>query len=281
MKTLTSMLKSLTLAFLFLLLMLSFSRAESQPKLTLSTPEQIKEDFSSIPCKNEERISAAELLFKKMGAAASEMSIEKHKGVENLIVKHSGTSPEVIVIGAHYDKADVGCGAVDNWSGIVAMAHIYRAVRQFGTNKNVLFVAFGKEEKGLVGSRAMVNAITKEQASQYCAMINIDSFGLATPFVLENISTKKLVTLADEIANEMKIPFAKVRIAGPTSDSSSFIAKKIPSATLSGLSNELMSVIHTKSDQVEKVNMVSVYLGYRLALGMWSRIESAECGAFK
>lgn len=274
--------KLMTCALLFFLLTFSLSRADGQPKVDLSTPEQIKDDFSSVPCKNdEERLVAAESLFKKMGAATSDISIEKHKGVANLIVKHGGASPEVVVIGAHYDKADVGCGAVDNWSGIVALAHIYRTVRQFGTQKTVLFVGFGKEEKGLVGSRAMVDAITKDQVSQYCAMINIDSFGLAAPFVLENISSKKMVTLADEVANGMKIPFAKVRIAGPNSDSSSFIAKKIPAVTLSGLSNEFLSVIHTRNDQVGKVNVVSVYLGYRLALGMWSRIEGAECSAFR
>lgn len=274
--------KLLTYASLFFMLTFSYSRVDGQPKVVLSTPEQIKEDFISVPCKdNEERLVAAEALFKKMGAAASDISIEKHNRVENLIIRHSGSSPEVVVIGAHYDKAGVGCGAVDNWSGVVTLAHIYRTVRQFGTKKNVLFVAFGKEEEGLVGSRAMVNALTKEQISEYCAMINIDSFGLAAPFVLENISSKKLVTLADEIASQMKIPFAKVRIEGPNSDSSSFIAKKIPAVTLSGLSNEFMSVIHTKNDQLEKVNAVSVYLGYRLALGMWSRIEGAGCGAFR
>lgn len=272
----------LTHACLFLLFTLSPGRADGQPKVVLSTPEQISGDFTSVPCKgNEERLAAAASLFKKMGAPASDVSVDRHKGVENLVVKHNGSSPEVVVIGARYDKAEVGCGAVDNWSGVVTLAHIYRAVRQFGTKKSVLFVAFGKEEKGLVGSRAMANAIAQEQISQHCAMINIDSFGLAAPFVLENISSKKLVTLADEIAGQMKIPFAKVRIEGPNSDSSSFIAKKIPAVTLSGLSNEFMSVIHTKNDQVEKVNAVSVYLGYRLALGMWSRVEAGECGSFR
>jgi Iap family predicted aminopeptidase len=127
----------------------------------------------------------------------------------------------------------------------------------------------------------MAEAIEKEQVPQYCAMINIDSFGLATPFVLVNISSAKLVELAADLAKQMQIPFAKVRIEGPNSDSSSFNARKIPAVTLSGLSNEWMSVIHTGNDQVKKVKPVSVYLGYRLALAMWSRIEEAPCEAFR
>ena len=65
------------------------------------------------------------------------------------------------------------------------------------------------------------------------------------------------------------------------SDSSSFIAKKIPAVTLSGLSNEWQSILHTPFDQVKKVNSDSVYLGYRLALAMWSRIEEAPCESFR
>ena len=109
----------------------------------------------------------------------------------------------------------------------------------------------------------------------------MDSFGLAAPFALENISSSKLVNLADEVAKQMQMPFAKVRLVGPNSDSSPFIAKKIPALTLSGLSNEWTSIVHTPNDQVRKVKAGSVYLGYRLALGMWSRIEEAPCEAYR
>ena len=79
----------------------------------------------------------------------------------------------------------------------------------------------------------------------------------------------------------MRIPFERIRINGADSDSSSFISKKIPAVTLSGLSNEWQSILHTPFDQVKKVNSDSVYLGYRLALAMWSRIEEAACESFR
>lgn len=273
---------SILVTHLYLLLIgAQVARATQESKLVFSTPQQIEQDFNPIPCKNEERLDAVKALFEKMGAPATDISIEKFKNVENLVVRRKGLIDETVIIGAHYDKAGAGCGAVDNWSGIVTLAHLYRTMLQFKVKKTVLFVAFGKEEKGLVGSRAMAEAIEKEQVPQYCAMINIDSFGLAAPFVLVNISSAKLVELAAELAKQMQIPFAKVRIEGPNSDSSSFKARKIPAVTLSGLSNEWMSVIHTGNDQVKKVKPVSVYLGYRLALAMWSRMERAPCEAFR
>src|SRR5262245_50906103 len=96
----------------------------------LSTPEQIQEDFARVPCKNKERLDAVRQLFEKMGAPPAELSVVKVKNAENLIVTMNGSEPGKIVFGAHYDLIEAGCGAIDNWSGIVAMAHAYRWVRQ-------------------------------------------------------------------------------------------------------------------------------------------------------
>jgi Zn-dependent M28 family amino/carboxypeptidase len=234
-----------------------------------------------VPCVYAERLSAVRALFEKRNAPASAMSVQTFKNVENLVVTVPGISSETIVIGAHYDFEDSGCGAIDNWTGIVALAHLYSTVRQYQPDKSILFVAFGKEENGLIGSRAMTNAIPKEQLSQYCAMINIDSFGLSTPFALDGSSSRKLTALAADLAKEMKLPFANVRIPNADSDSSSFVARDIPAVTLSGLSSNWMSILHTSSDQVKEVNPLSVYLGYRLSLAMWHRIEQAPCNAYR
>lgn len=48
-----------------------------------------------------------------------------------------------------------------------------------------------------------------------------------------------------------------------------------------GARHRWTSIIHTPNDQVRKVKAGSVYLGYRLALGMWSRIEEAPCEAYR
>jgi hypothetical protein len=255
--------------------------AAQQPGVKISTPEAIKAEFKSVPCKNEERMAAVKALFERMGATESDETVEKYKNVENFVVRKPGASPETIIIGAHYDKVADGCGAIDNWTGIVAVAHVFSAVRQVPLQKTVLFVAFGNEEKGLVGSKAMASAIDKNQLAQYCAMINIDSLGLTGPQVSDNHSSWKLTQLAGALAKEMKMPFTHARIPGADADSSSFVARKIPALTIHGLTNDWQYVLHSRNDQISKVKPVSVYLGYRLALALLIRIDSSACAAYR
>lgn len=255
----------------------------STPSLVFSTPEQMQEDILAVPCKDNERLNGVKTLFEKMGAPAEDISIEKIKDVENIIIRKAGkTADEKIIIGAHYDLAGEGsCGAVDNWTGIVAIAHIYKTLKNLPLNKTILFVGFGKEEKGLVGSKAMAKAIKKEELNQYCAMINIDSLGMNTPQVLANVSDKKLNEAAADLAKQMKLQFQSITIPNASSDSASFQDRKIPALTISEIPNDWMKIFHSKNDQAEKVNAISEYLGYRLALALLGTVDEKECGEFR
>jgi acetylornithine deacetylase/succinyl-diaminopimelate desuccinylase-like protein len=247
----------------------------------LSTVDEIKEDFQSVPCRLKDRQAAVQALFQKMGAPAGAMAVEKRDNIENLVLRRDSPTDETIVIGAHYDHVERGCGAIDNWTGIVALAHVYRSASKLSAHKKTLFVAFGSEELGLLGSKAMVRAIHKEDRPNYCAMINIDSFGLASPFAMENTSSKALMELAKASAEQMKIPFYTVPVTDGDADSSSFNANGIPAVTLSGVSNNWKSILHTSNDQPAKVVPLSVYLGYRLALSMWRAIDEAPCSTYR
>ena len=247
----------------------------------LSTPEQIQEDILNLDCTKRDRLPAVQALFEKMGAHSSEISVERFKRVENVSVRKQGKPDEIIIVGAHYDRVAAGCGAVDNWSGVIALAHIYRTVSQMSTNKTILFVAFGKEEEGRVGSKAMAKSIEKVQRPQYCAMVNIDSLGMGRPQVIENISSKKLTTRAADLAAQINVSFSKQPIYGPDSDSSSFIEKGIPSITIHGLAGEVFKLIHTSNDQPKEVNSTNVYLAYRLILALVSNIDECRCDEFR
>jgi Zn-dependent M28 family amino/carboxypeptidase len=257
--------------------------AEGASKLRISTPEEIGSEFDSVPCKNGDRLKAVKALFEKMGAKAEEIAVEKVRGVENVVIRKAAAndSPEKIVIGAHYDKVPDGCGAIDNWTGIVAIAHIYRTVKDLPLKKNIVFVAFGEEEKGLVGSSAMAGAIKKEQVAEYCAMINIDSLGLGAAQVADNMSNKRLVDFTESLAKDMKLPFAHAELVGGNSDSTSFNRKGIPALTIHSLINDWHKILHSSNDNPTKVNHDSVYLGYRLALSLLVRIDGADCQSFK
>ena len=247
----------------------------------LSTAEEIAAEFKEVPCKKKERASAVQALFERMGAKATDMKAERSRNATNLVIRGGVPANDTILIGAHYDFVAPGCGAVDNWSGIVALAHAYRTIRKLEAHKAILFVAFDSEEEGLVGSRAMADAIPKQELPRYCAMINIDSFGLALPFALTNTSSDSLMKVTQEAAAALQVPFYTVGIKFADADSSSFLRREIPAVTLSGLSNKWEEILHSKKDQQGLVNATSVYLGYRLALSVWNRVDAAPCDAFR
>lgn len=262
-----------------LLLAVSAARAQGWT-VRLSTPEEFAAELKTVPCRDEERLAAVRALFEKAGAPASAVRIEKFRDAENFVVRREAASAEKIVVGAHYDKIG-GCGAVDNWTGVVMLAHLYATLKDVPLNKTLVFVAFGKEERGLIGSRGMARAVPKEETAQYCAMINLDSFGLGPPQALDNASSGKLVTLAEKTANELKIPFAHARIEKADSDSTAFIERKIPALTLHGLNRDWPNILHGSRDQSSRVNPVSVQLGYRLALSMLAHLDAASCAAYR
>lgn len=268
----------LAVALLFFIAAIPTGAQNSSVKI--SSPEQIKEDLNTVPCEDKQRLAAVQALIERDGPSP-ELTVDKYKDVENLVWTRKGESSEKIVIGAHYDKVADGCGALDNWTGVVTLLHLYRSLKDVPLKKTLVFVAFGKEEKGLIGSRAMTNAINKEQAVEYCAMLNIDSLGLGPPQVADNMSSKKLADLAADLAKEMQMPFGHASIPGASSDSVSFIAKKIPAVTIHGLSNEWPMILHSRNDQAAKINPVSVYLGYRLVLSMLVHLDQSPCAAYK
>ena len=247
----------------------------------VSTPEEIKEDFTTVPCEDKKRLEAVKTLFERAGVPASEIKIDKYKDVENFVWTKKGESSEKIVIGAHYDKWAEGCGAVDNWTGVVTLSHLYRTLKDIPLKKTLMIVAFGKEEKGLIGSRAMTNAIGKDRVAEYCAMINIDSLGISAPQVADNMSSSKLAQFTEDVAKEMKMPFGRASIQEATSDSVPFVERNIPAVTIHGLSNEWPKILHSGNDQASKINPLSVYLAYRLALAMVVGLDKSPCAAYK
>jgi Iap family predicted aminopeptidase len=218
---------------IFCLVLLPFGLAGRD--LPVATRTEIQSSLLEVPCNDAARLGAAKDLFVRMGASESDIAIAQFKELENLVVTVKGRDEGTIIVGAHYDKSKAGCGAVDNWTGIVIMSHLYKSIREANPMKTVVFVAFDKEEAGMLGSRAMADSIPKEERKNYCSMVNLDSFGFALPQVLANISTPKLTSLVAAVAKDNKIQFASASV-NADSDSSSFKAKGIPAVTIHGLS---------------------------------------------
>ena len=252
---------------------------DGTPKLNLSNVNEIKSDLSAVPCEDSQRQVAARKLFESFGATADDITVDKWS---NIVVVKKGQGPGRIMIGAHYDKTGNGsCGATDNWTGVVAISHVFKALRPVETRKTIVFVAFANEEKGLVGSKEIAHRLSKEESKEYCAMVNIDSLGLTTSQALTPISTPSLVKLSAATAAELKIKFAPYDIKGASSDSAPFLFKSIPAITLSGIATNWMDIFHTKRDQIGLVKPDLVHEGYLLALGLVLKLDEAECRSYK
>lgn len=165
---------------------------------------------------------------------------------KNVIAFLDNNAAHTVVIGAHYDhlgegnqgssKADsphgqIHNGADDNASGV---AGVLELARYFSQNKytepvNFLFIAFGAEELGLVGSRFFVNNPTislqsihfmsnMDMIGRYNAERGVGIGGYGTsdvwPDVFENIPSK--------------VKFFTDRAGSGGSDHASFYAQKIP-----------------------------------------------------
>lgn len=247
----------------------------------ISDEAQIRVDVELAPCKSKERLENVQKLFQKYGAKDEYVSIEKFKDGENFVVNLKGTSDEIIYIGAHYDIVDTGCGAIDNWTGITIIANIFKTLSNFSHQKSYVFVAFDKEETGLLGSKALVKSIPKENLPKICSMVNIDSFGFGSPQVADNMSSGKMLKSAKELAKEMNFPFSDAAIANADADSSSFLDKKIPAITFHGLSNDWQKYLHSPNDKLSNVNVKSVYMGYRFILAYIAKIDAVDCSSFK
>jgi Zn-dependent M28 family amino/carboxypeptidase len=251
----------------------------------MSSVQQIAAEFTTVPCSNDDRLPAAVALFEKLGAKRQEISVEDLGVAKNVVVTVPGTSAhastERIVIVAHFDQVAAGCGAFDNWTGMVAIAHMYGTVKNLQPSKTMVFVGFGEEEKGLVGSKAMADQIASDRAAEYCAMINIDSLGNAMPQAFSNMSSQTLVDSAARAAQVVNVPFARVESPVAFADSLPFMSKGIPAITVVGMTSEWPKILHSMNDTADKIEPQSVHAGYRVALSLLAVTDRAPCHAFR
>ncbi|MFH1745406.1 MAG: M28 family peptidase, partial [Planctomycetota bacterium] len=76
----------------------------------------------------------------------------------NVVATKMGTTYpfQEYIIGAHYDSVD-NPGADDDASGVALMLEVARIVSQYDSAYTIRFIAFDREEQGLIGSNAYVD----------------------------------------------------------------------------------------------------------------------------
>lgn len=91
--------------------------------------------------------------FKDMGYEVTFQGAQD--GCKNVLATKGKGTPDLI-IGAHYDTVPGSPGADDNASGVAALLEIAREFSSVPVNSTMQFVAYDREEEGLLGSRSHV-----------------------------------------------------------------------------------------------------------------------------
>ena len=216
--------------------------------------------------------------------------VKKQSEAYNVIGVLEGTDPtlknEAIVIGAHYDHLghggqgslspntkDIHHGADDNASGTSAVIELARMFKSepgaiatgFRNKRTIIFIAFGGEEEGLLGSKYYVNHPTFP-IDKTIAMINLDMVGRLNEnkLTVGGIGTAtEMKALVEDLNGHNRVGVEKHSYAAPSfnlqlnedgfgpSDHSSFYGKQIPVLFLfTGTHLDY----HKPTDTAEKIN---------------------------
>jgi hypothetical protein len=149
-------------------------------KGTTKTIDELKENLKEKPVSFNTK--------KKIYLEAELREIQNGLG-ENVIGEIPGSDPvlknEYIVFGAHMDHLGkspngyVYAGSDDNGSGTSLVMELARSLKQSGIKfkRSLMFIGFGGEEQGLLGSNYFVENPTIEK-NKIAAMINFDMVGV-------------------------------------------------------------------------------------------------------
>lgn len=205
-----------------------------------------------------------------------ETSIQQSKtpvrNVIGLLPGQGQLAEEFVVVGAHYDHVGMGGigslapgtievhnGADDNASGTSVLLEVARrAAEDKSTNRrNIVFVAFTAEERGLLGSKYYVRN-PRWPLERTVAMLNMDMVGRLTADSLTVYGTgtaTQFEPLIDRIGQASGLLIDKQPAGFGPSDHASFYEVGIPVFHFfTGLHNDY----HRPSDDFDRVNVAGM-----------------------
>jgi hypothetical protein len=229
--------------------------------------ELLQQRLSLIRKTSPERQFVLEGLLSTSGCGIKRLEVKDHE--PNVVCSLAGSSEKVIVLGAHYDHAPKGDGAVDNWSGSALLPSIYDSMKDLKLRHTIVFVGFSAEEKGLLGSKAYVTSLAPDERRKISAMVNLDTLGLSSTKVWSNRASPLLVNSLAAVAQALKLPLEPINVdaKGASADSEPFFTADIPAITIHSVTMDTWNILHTSRDTLEQVKLNDYYETYRLITG--------------
>ena len=177
-----------------------------------------------------------------------------------------------MIIGGHIDSWDLGTGATDNGTGIMAVLEAARALKAVGIKprRTIRFVLFSGEEEGLHGSRAYVKAHEKEMAKISGVLIHdmgtgrVKSIGLQGRYDLRELMDK----VVEPFKEAVNLEELSMRTMTGT-DHLSFLPHGVPAFAVVQDVAEYRKTHHTESDTFDKVYPDEINQGAKV-LAAWA-----------
>lgn len=232
------------------------------------TRDVIVQRLKCLRSKDADRETELKTIFGEAGCSAGQVEEEivRHKDPPNLICTLPGSTDSIIIVSAHFDHADEGLGAVDDWSGASLLPSLYQTMKEHSRKHEFVFVGFTDEEKGLVGSSFYVKHRTKEQLSAVKAMVNLECLGLTPTKVWASIANPLLLSSLLNVTSSMNIKLSAVNVERVGYDDTGvFRVKNVPVITIHSITQETLPVIHSPRDNLAAVNVDYLYESYRVA----------------
>jgi hypothetical protein len=194
--------------------------------------------------------------------------------VYNTVAEIRGTdkADEVVLIGGHIDSWDLGTGATDNGTGIMAVLEAARVLQAVGIRprRTIRFVLFSGEEQGLHGSRAYVKAHETEMP-KICAVLihdtgtgRVKSIGLQGRYDLREVMDH----VVEPFRQVVHLDELSMRTIGGT-DHLSFLPHGVPAFAVVQDEAEYRRTHHTESDTVDKIYPDEINQGAKV-LAAWA-----------
>lgn len=188
--------------------------------------------------------------------------------VNNVIARQTGTTrpDEIYIVCAHLDSTswnadEFAPGADDNGTGSSAVLEIARVMATVKPAATVLYILWGGEEEGLVGSEAFVSQFeTSGDLAKIKGVINMDMIGYNKNAELKmTIETKRSNMAMLNVVSQAATTYTQLQVHQSFhawgSDHVPFLQKGIPSLLTIEYEYDDNPNDHTPRDTIDDVNM--------------------------
>jgi hypothetical protein len=270
--------KTLTLFLLLASPIATLTAESARVQLDVVNPKLIQQRLEMVKRDVRARRETLDGLFREVGCA--DLTTQKVPGSKEpnvlCVLPAQTDGARTIVVGAHFDFADIGNGAVDDWSGAALLPSLYQSLAKHPRRHRFVFAGFAAEETGLNGSREYVKKLGKEGRANVAAMVNLECLGLGSPTIWVSRADKQLNKFYVAVAQTLGLTPGGINIDNAGDDDSHpFKDAKIPVLPIHSITPETWRILHSKDDTLSAIDPKHYYDAYRLASLYLAYIDSA------